>query len=44
LIEDSDLRAELIAGGNQLITEHYDWSIIGNHLYQLYQQLLSERA
>jgi len=44
VIEDSELRRQLIEGGHQLINEHYDWSRIGGNLFQLYQKLLDERA
>ena len=44
VIDDSELRGRLIDGGQQLVNEHYDWSRVGGKLFQLYTQLLDERA
>ena len=43
LIEDHELERGLIAGGYVLVSERYDWSILGAKLLSQYQTLTSER-
>jgi sugar transferase (PEP-CTERM/EpsH1 system associated) len=43
VVDDSDLRNQLIAGGRSLVAERYDWSTVGGTLFDHYQRLLSGR-
>ena len=44
LINEPDLRAQIIFGGRQLVAARYDWSRFGSTLFDYYRQLLAERA
>jgi len=44
LVNDEELRAQLVSGGHALVAERYDWARLGAKLSECYQQLLSERG
>ena len=41
VIDDVDLRARLIIGGQALVRARYDWSMLGAKLFEQYQRLLA---
>lgn len=44
LIEDDDLRQQLVRGGRDLVADHYDWQSLGNSLSEHYRRLVFERT
>ena len=40
---NQSLRDRIAAGGQALVSDHYDWSQLGANLIEIYQQLLVER-
>jgi glycosyltransferase involved in cell wall biosynthesis len=44
LMDDPNLREQIIFGGRQLVADRYDWSRLGSTLVDYYRQLLAERA
>jgi sugar transferase (PEP-CTERM/EpsH1 system associated) len=43
LLGEPDLRAQIISGGRELVTNRYDWSTLGSKLFDYYRELLQER-
>jgi polysaccharide biosynthesis protein PslH len=44
VIDDEPLRRKLIESARKLVTERYDWAILGAKLHSYYTQILSARA
>jgi glycosyltransferase involved in cell wall biosynthesis len=44
LMNEPDLRAQIVFGGRQLVAARYDWFTLGSRLFDYYRQLLAERA
>ncbi len=44
LMNEPDLRTQIISGGRQLVADRYDWSKLGATLVEYYRQLLAERV
>ena len=40
---NQSLRDRIAAGGQSLVSDHYDWSQLGANLIEIYQQLLVGR-
>jgi sugar transferase (PEP-CTERM/EpsH1 system associated) len=43
LVNDENLRGQLVSGGHSLVAERYDWARLGAKLSECYRQLLSAR-
>jgi glycosyltransferase involved in cell wall biosynthesis len=44
LMNEPDLRVQIVFGGRQLVAARYDWSRLGSTLFDYYRQLLAERT
>jgi glycosyltransferase involved in cell wall biosynthesis len=44
LMNEPDLRAQIVFGGRLLVAARYDWSTLGSKLLDYYRQLLGERT
>jgi len=43
VVENANLRKQLSEGGRTLVTSRYDWSALGENLFEIYQQLVDSR-
>jgi glycosyltransferase involved in cell wall biosynthesis len=43
VLEDNELRSQLVTAGRELVFKQYDWSTLGASLFKNYLELLSER-
>ena len=44
LVNDENLRAQIVSGGRALVAERYEWARLGAKLSECYRHLLSERG
>ncbi len=44
LLEDEEQRRRLAGAGRDLVSRHYDWAIVGQSLFRIYEDLLADRT